>query len=143
MRNHADANVTERGIEMFRCRTRRIECQQSALRIACLLFDSQHQGPGDAAAPSRRMDQQFPDLASMWLIRWRGKIELHRAEDLLSATSDDDAARSILHRRQHFVMPESRGFFAGKWKYETHRCSGVNAVIQQIAERTDILRELS
>ena len=119
---------------MFRCRTRSIECQQRATRSASLLFDCQHQRPGNAGTASRRMDQQFFDLASMWLIRRRREIELDRADDLFITISDNHATRSVLHGRPDFVTPESRGFFARERKDKTHRCAGVNAVMQEVAE---------
>lgn len=126
---------------MFRCLTRSIECQQRALRIACLLFDRQHERPGNAGAASSRMDQQFLDLASMWLIRRCCEIDLDRADDLFVTTSDDNATRSVLDRRQHFVTPESRGFFAREWKDKTYGGAGVHAVVQEVAEQPDILIE--
>lgn len=126
---------------MFRCRTRGIECQQLTMRIASLLFDCQHKRPGNAGTANRRMDQQFLDLASMRLIRRCCEIELDRADDLFIASSDDDATRPVLDRRQHFVTPESRGFFARERKDKTYRGSGVNAVVQEVAEQPDIFRE--
>lgn len=126
---------------MFRCLTCSIECQQSAMRRASLLFDCQHKRPGNAGAASSRMDQQFLDLASMWLIRRRREIDLNRTDDLFITPSDDNVARSVLHGGPYFVAPESRSFLARERKDKAHGRSGVNAVVQEVAEQPDIVRE--
>jgi len=52
------------------------------------------------------MHEKFPDFRPMGLVGRRGEIELHRANDLLRATGDENAAASCPNRRQNLIVPK-------------------------------------
>jgi len=82
------------------------------------------------------MHQQFLDIGTVRLVRWRVQSELHRADDAAIEFRGEQHGRVARDRRDHF-LEECRRIVTAERQHEVHRRAAFDAIGEHVGELPD------